>query len=280
MMVAFWAIFTGYINSVHATAKLRSPYVVDHSHVLNESDVNFINDVNQTTLSRVRTHPHIYVYITGSLYDASRSQSSYNGGSAKDTSEEGVNRRENGSKNTIEKYTDARKLNGLIVRVKAHQKSPADNTGERIDGQLVHHSVRELRVKAHQKFTQLNLRENDVLLYCSLVDRQIVYYRGNDLRVVFPANRFDAVYTRGCQHDLNAGNFENGIISTVKNTSNHIQENSIRVGARHNYDRIKKLCMYWGITIGIFLIVSLVIWQRKRLDAWFNFKEEEDNEAE
>ena len=141
----------------------------------------------------------------------------------KDTSEEGVNR----SKNTIEKYTDARKLNGLIVRVKAHQKSPEDNTGESIDGQpvhhsvrelrvkahqkspedntgesidgqLVHHSVRELRVKAHQKFTQLNLRENDVLLYCSLVDRQIVYYRGNDLRVVFPANRFDAVYTRGC----------------------------------------------------------------------------------
>lgn len=273
MMVAFWAIFTGYINSVHAAAKLRSPYVVDHSHVLNESDVNFINDVNQTTLSHVRTHPHIYVYITGSLYDASRSQSSYNGGSAKDTSEEGVNRRENGSKNTIEKYTDARKLNGLIVRVKAHQKSPADNTGERIDGQLVHYSVRALRVKAHQKFTQLHLRENDVLLYCSLVDRQIVYYRGNDLRVVFPANRFDVVYTRGCQHDLNAGDFENGIISTVKNASNHIQENSIRIGARHNYDRIKELCMYWGITIGIFIVVLLAVWQRKQLNAWFNFKE-------
>lgn len=252
MMVAFWAILTGYnkINLFDAAAKLRSPYVVDHSHVLNESDVNFINDVNQTTLSRVRTHPHIYVYITGSLYDASRSQSSYNGGSAKDASEKGVNRRENGSKNTIEKYTDARKLNGLIVRVKAHQKSledntgesidgqpvhhsvrelrvkahqksPEDNTGESIDGQPVHRSVRELRVKAHQKFTQLHLRENDVLLYCSLVDRQIVYYRGNDLRVVFPANRFDVVYTRGCQHDLNAGNFENGIISTVKNTSSH-----------------------------------------------------------
>lgn len=285
MMVAFGAIFTGYINSVHAAAKLRSPYVVDHSHVLNESDVNFINDVNQTTLSHVRTHPHIYVYITGSLYDASRSQSGYNGGSAKDTSEEGVNRRENGSKNTIEKYTDARKLNGLIVRVKAHQKSSEENTGESIggqpvDGQPVHYFVRELRVKAHQKFTQLHLRENDVLLYCSLVDRQIVYYRGNDLRVVFPANRFDAVYTRGCQHGLNAGNFENGIISTVKNTSNHIQENSIRIGARHNYDRIKELCMYWGITIGIFLIVSLVIWQRKRLDAWFYFEEEDDNEAE
>ena len=137
MMVAFWAIFTGYIktNSVQAASKLKSPYVVDHSHVLNESDVNFINDVNKTVLSRVRTHPHIYVYITGSLYDASRSQSSYNGGSAKD--EEGVNRRENGSKNTIEKYTDGRKLNGSIVRVKAHQKSSEDNTGESIDGQLV-----------------------------------------------------------------------------------------------------------------------------------------------
>ena len=331
MMVAFWAILTGYSNSVDAAVKLKSPYVVDHSHVLNESDVNFIDDVNKTVLSRVRTHPHIYVYITGSLYDASRSQSSYNGGSAKD--EEGVNRRENCSKNTIEKYTDGRKLNGLIVRVKAHQKSPEDNTGEsidgqlvdgqlvrhsvrqlrvkahqkrpedntgesingqpvdgqlvrhsvrelrvkahqkspedntgeNIDGQLVHHSVRELRVKAHQKFTQLNLRENDVLLYCSLIDRQIVYYRGNDLRVVFPANCFDVVYTRGCQHDLNAGNFENGIISTVKNASNHIQENSIRIGARHNYDRIKKLCMYWGITIGIFLVISLVVWQRRRL---------------
>lgn len=124
------------------------------------------------------------------------------------------------------------------------------------------------------------LRENDVLLYCSLVDRQIVYYRGNDLRVVFPANRFDVVYTRGCQHDLNAGNFENGIISTVKNASNHIQENSIRIGSRHNYDRIKKLCMYWGIVIGIFLVISLVIWQRRRLDAWFDFEEGEDNEAE
>lgn len=191
-----------------------------------------------------------------------------------------MNRRENISKNTIEKYTDARKLNGLIVRVKVHQKSPEDNTGERIDGQPVHQSVRELRVKAHQKFTQLNLRENDVLLYCSLVDRQIVYYRGNDLRVVFPANRFDAVYTRGCQHDLNAGNFENGIISTVKNASNHIQENSIRIGARHNYDRIKELCMYWGITIGIFIVVLLAVWQRKQLNAWFNFKEEDDNEAE
>ena len=246
MMVAFWVILTGYTNSVQAATKLKSPYVVDHSHVLNESDVNFIDDVNKTVLGRVRTHPHIYVYITGSLRDASRSQSSYNGGS--DASEEGVNRRKNGSKNTIEKYTDGRKLNG----------------------QFVHYSVRELRVKAHQKFTQLHLRENDVLLYCSLVDRQIVYYRGNDLRVVFPANRFDVVYTRGCQHDLNAGNFENGIISTVKNTSNHIQENSIRIGAKHNYDRIKKLCMYWGITIGIFLVVSLVIWQRKRLDAWFN----------
>ena len=169
MMVAFWAILTGYTktNSVDAAVRLKSPYVVDHSHVLNESDVNFINDVNQTALSRVRTHPHIYVYITGSLRDASRSQSSYNGGSAKD--EEGVNRRENGSKNTIEKYTDAWKLNGQFVR----------------------HSVRELRVKAHQKFTQLHLCENDVLLYCSLVDRQIVYYRGDDLRVVFPANRFD-----------------------------------------------------------------------------------------
>lgn len=280
MMVTFWAILMGYIktNSVDAAVKLKSPYVVDHSHVLNESDVNFINDVNQTTLSRVRTHPHIYVYITGSLYDASRSQSSYNGRFAKD--EEGVNRRENSSKNNIEKYTDTRKLNGLIIRVKVHQKSPEDNTGEIIDGQLVHHSVRELRVKAHQKFTQLHLRENDVLLYCSLVDRQIVYYRGNDLRVVFPANRFDVVYTRGCQHDLNAGDFENGIISTVKNTSNHIQENSIKIGARHNYDRIKKLCMYWGITIGIFLVVPLVIWQRKRLDAWFNFEKEEDNGAE
>ena len=278
MMVASWAIFTGYTNSVDAAAKLKSPYVVDHSHVLNESDVNFIDDVNQTILSHVRTHPHIYVYITGSLYDVSRSQSSYNGGSAKD--EEGVNRRENGSKNTIEKYTDTRKLNGLIIRVKAHQKSPEDNTGESINGKPVHHSVRELRVKAHQKFTQLNLRENDVLLYCSLVDRQIVYYRGDDLRVVFPANRFDVVYTRGCQHDLNAGNFENGIISTVKNTSNHIQENSIRIGARHNYDRIKELCMYWGIIIGIFLVISLVIWQRRRLDAWFDFEEGEDNEAE
>ena len=254
MIVAFWVILTGYTktNSVDAAAKLKSPYVIDHSHVLNESDVNFIDDVNRTVLSRVRTHPHIYVYITGSLYDASRSQSSYNGGLAKD--EEGVNRRENGSKNTIEKYTDGRKLNGLIVRVKSHQKSPEDNTGESIggqlvDGQLVRHSVRELRVKAHQKFTQLHLHENDILLYCSLVDRQIVYYRGNDLRVVFPANRFDVVYTRGCQHDLNAGNFENGIISTVKNTSNHIQENSIRIGAKHNYDRIKKLCVYWGITI-------------------------------
>ena len=287
MMVAFWAIFTGYTktNSVDAAVKLKSPYVVDHSHVLNESDVNFINDVNKTVLSHVRTHPHIYVYITGSLYDASRSQSGYNGGLAQDASEEGVNRRENGSKNTIEKYTDARKLNGLIVRVKAHQRSPEDNTGESIDGQpgdvqLVRHSVRELRVKAHQKFTQLHLRENDVLLYCSLVDRQIVYYRGNDLRVVFPANRFDVVYTRGCQHDLNAGNFENGIISTVKNASNHIQENSIRIGARHNYDRIKKLCMYWGIIIGIFVVVSLVVWQRRRLDAWFNFEKEDDNEAE
>ena len=198
MMVAFWAILTGYTktNSVDAAVRLKSPYVVDHSHVLNESDVNFINDVNQTALSRVRTHPHIYVYITGSLRDASRSQSSYNGGSAKD--EEGVNRRENGSKNTIEKYTDAWKLNGQFVRhsvrelrVKAHQKSPKDNTGESIDGQPVRHSVRELRVKAHQKFTQLHLCENDVLLYCSLVDRQIVYYRGDDLRVVFPANRFD-----------------------------------------------------------------------------------------
>lgn len=166
------------------------------------------------------------------------------------------------------------------MRVKAHQKSPEDNAGESIDGQPVHRSVRALRVKANQKFTQLNLRENDVLLYCSLVDRQIVYYRGNDLRVVFPANRFDAVYTRGCQHDLNAGNFENGIISTVKNTSNHIQENSIRIGARHNYDQIKKLFMYWGITIGIFLVILLVVWQRRRLDAWFNFEEEEDNEAE
>ena len=306
MMVAFWVIFMGYAktNSVDAATRLKSPYVIDHSHVLNESDVNFIDDVNKTVLSRVRTHPHIYVYITGSLYDASRSQSSYNGGSAQDASEEGVNRRENSSKNTIEKYTDGRKLNGLIVcvkayqkspedntgesidgqpvdvqlvrhsvrelRVKAHQKSPEDNTGENIDGQLVHHSVRELRVKAHQKFTQLHLRENDILLYCSLVHRQIVYYRGNDFRVVFPANCFDVVYTRGCQHDLNAGNFENGIISTVKNTSNHIQENSIRIGAKHNYDRIKKLCMYWGITIGIFLVVSLVIWQRRRLDAWFN----------
>lgn len=268
----------GCTNSVYAAAKLKSHYVVDHSHVLNESDVNFINDVNKTVLGRVRTHPHIYVYITGSLYDASRSQSSYNGGSSKD--EEGVNRRENSSKNTIEKYTDERKLNGLIVRVKAHQKSPEDNTGESIDGQLVHHSVRELRVKVHQKFTQLHLRKNDVLLYCSLVDRQIVYYRGNDLRVVFPANRFDVVYTRGCQHDLNAGNFENGIISTVKNTSNHIQENSIRIGAKHNYDRIKKLCMCWGITIGIFLVISLIVWHRKRLDAWFNFEEGEDNEAE
>lgn len=309
MMVAFWAIFMGYTNSVDVAAKLKSPYVVDHSHVLNESDVNFIDDVNKTVLSRVRTHPHIYVYIAGSLYDASRSQSSYNGGSAKDASEEGVNRRENGSKNTIEKYTDVRKLNGLIVRVKVHQKSPEDNTGESIngqpvhhsvrelcvkahqkssedntgesiDGQLVHDSVRELRVKAHQKFTQLHLRENDVLLYCSLVDRQIVYYRGNALRVVFPANRFDVVYTRGCQHDLNAGNFENGIISTVKNTSNHIQENSIRIGAKHNYDRIKKLCMCWGITIGIFLVISLIVWHRKRLDLWFNFEEGEDNEAE
>lgn len=207
MMVAFWSILTGYAktNSVDAAVKLKSPYVVDHSHVLNESDVNFIDDVNRTVLSHVRTHPHIYVYITGSLYDASRSQSSYNGGSAKD--EEGVNRRENSSKNTIEKYTDSRKLNGLIVRVKAHQKSSEDNTGERIDGQPVHHSVRALRVKAHQKFTQLHLRENDVLLYCSLADRQIVYYRGNDLRVVFPANCFDVVYTRGCQHDLNSGNF-------------------------------------------------------------------------
>lgn len=138
MMVAFWAILMGYTNSVDAAAKLKSPYVVDHSHVLNESDVNFINDVNKTVLSRVRTHPHIYVYITGSLYDASRSQSSYNGGSAKDASEEGVNRRKNGSKNTVEKYTDARKLNGLIVRVKAHQKSPEDNTEESINGQLVH----------------------------------------------------------------------------------------------------------------------------------------------
>lgn len=287
MMVAFWAILTGYAktNSVDAAAKLKSPYVVDHSHVLNESDVNFIDDVNRTVLSHVRTHPHIYVYITGSLYDASRSQSSYNGGSAQDASEAGVNCRENSSKNTIEKYTDARKLNGLIVRVKAHQKSSEENTGESIggqpvDGQPVHYSVRELRVKAHQKFTQLHLRENDVLLYCSLVDRQIVYYRGNDLRVVFPANRFDVVYTRGCQHDLNAGNFENGIISTVKNTSNHIQENSIRIGAKHNYDRIKKLCVYWGITIGIFIVVLLAVWQRRRLDAWFNFEEEEDNEAE
>lgn len=270
----------GYTNSVQVAAKLKSPYVVDHSHVLNESDVNFIDDVNKTAvLGRVRTHPHIYVYVTGSLHDASRNQSSYNGGSAKDASEEDVNRRENGSKNTVEKYTDARKLNGLIVRVKAHQKSLEDNTGESIDEQPVRHSVRELRVKAHQKFTQLHLRENDVLLYCSLVDRQTVYYRGNDLRVVFPANRFDVVYTRGCQHDLNAGNFENGIISTVKNTSNHIQENSIGIGARHNYDRIKELCMYWGIVIGIFLVFSLVIWQRRRLDAWFNFKEEDDNEA-
>ena len=151
MMVAFWAIFMGYTNSVDVAAKLKSPYVVDHSHVLNESDVNFIDDVNKTVLSRVRTHPHIYVYIAGSLYDASRSQSSYNGGS--DASEEGVNRRENGSKNTIEKYTDARKLNRLIVRVKAHQKSSEDNTEESINVQLVHHSVRELRVKAHQKFT-------------------------------------------------------------------------------------------------------------------------------
>lgn len=101
------------------------------------------------------------MYITGSLHDASRSQSSYNGGSAKDASDEGVNRRENGSKNTVEKYTDARKLNGLIVRVKVHQKSPEDNTGESINGQPVHYSVRVLRVKAHQKFTQLHLREND-----------------------------------------------------------------------------------------------------------------------
>lgn len=280
MMVAFWAILMGYTNSVDASAKLKSPYVIDHSHVLNESDVNFINDVNKTVLSHVRTHPHIYVYITGSLYDASRSQSSYNGGSAKDASEEGVNRRENGSKNTIEKYTDVRKLNGLIVRVKVHQKSPEDNTWESINGQPVHHSVRELRVKAHQKFTQLHLRENDVLLYCSLVDRQIVYYRGNALRVVFPTNRFDVVYTRGCQHDFNAGDFENGIISTVKNASNHIQENSIRIGAKHNYDRIKKLCIYWGIIIVTFLVISLVVWQRRRLDACFNFEEGEDNEAE
>lgn len=161
MMVAFWAILMGYTNSVDAAAKLKSPYVVDHSHVLNESDVNFIDDVNKTVLSRVRTHPHIYVYITGSLYDASRSQSSYNGGSTKDASEEGVNCRKNGSKNTVEKYTDARKLNGLIVRVKAHQKSPEDNTGKSIDEQPVHYSVRALRVKAHQKFTQLHLREND-----------------------------------------------------------------------------------------------------------------------
>ena len=287
MMVAFWAVLMGYtkINSVDAATKLKSPYVVDHSHVLNESDVNFIDDVNKTVLGRVRTHPHIYVYIMGSLYDASRSQSSYNGGSAKD--EEGVNRRENGSKNTIEKYTDGRKLNGQFVhysvrelRVKAHQKSPKDNTGESIDGQPVRHSVRELRVKAHQKFTQLHLCENDVLLYCSLVDRQIVYYRGDDLRVIFPANRFDVVYTRGCQHDMNAGNFENGIISTVKNASNHIQENSIRIGARHNYDRIEKLCIYWGITIGIFLVVFLVIWQRERLNEWFNFEEKDDNGTE
>ena len=42
----------------------------------------------------------------------------------------------------------------------------------------------------------------------------------------------------------------------------------------------KKLCMYWGIMIVIFLVISLVVWQCRRLDAWFNFEEEEDNEAE
>ena len=88
------------------------------------------------------------------------------------------------------------------------------------------------------------------------------------------------MYTRGCQHAMNAGNFENGIISTVKNASNHIQENSIRIGAKHNYDRIKKLCVYWGITIGIFLVVFLVIWQRERLNEWFNFEEKDDNGTE
>ena len=37
-----------------------------------------------------------------------------------------------------------------------------------------------------------------------------------------------------------------------------------------------------GIIIGIFLVVSLVIWRRKQLNAWFDFEERggDDNEAE
>ena len=35
-----------------------------------------------------------------------------------------------------------------------------------------------------------------------------------------------------------------------------------------------------GVIIGIFLVISLVFWQHKQLDAWFNFEEEEDNETE
>lgn len=34
------------------------------------------------------------------------------------------------------------------------------------------------------------------------------------------------------------------------------------------------------VIIGIFLVISLVFWQHKQLNAWFNFEEEEDNEAE
>ena len=37
--------------------------------------------------------------------------------------------------------------------------------------------------------------------------------------------------------------------------------------------------MYWGIIIGIFLVISLVIWQRKRLYTWFDFEEEDDDEG-
>lgn len=35
-----------------------------------------------------------------------------------------------------------------------------------------------------------------------------------------------------------------------------------------------------GVIIGIFLVISLVVWQRRRLDAWFNFEEKDDNEEE
>lgn len=35
-----------------------------------------------------------------------------------------------------------------------------------------------------------------------------------------------------------------------------------------------------GVIIGIFLVISLVFWQHKQLDTWFDFEEADDNEGE